>query len=206
MNKSLRILIVEDSENDTLLLIRELQRGGYDPIFERVETPETMKAALEKQTWDIVIADYVMPHFSGLDALRVLKESKLDLPLIIVSGSIGEDITVAALKAGAHNYLLKSNLTRLVPSVEQELREAEVRGRLKKTEKKLEESQQSLEAVVETAPSLIVLTEPDGRILMFNRACEELTGYKRDEVLGKTIPELFLPPEWIPIVQKRNLG
>lgn len=68
MNKSLRILIVEDSENDTLLLVRELQRGGYDPIFERVETPETMKAALEKQTWDIVIADYVMPHFSGLDA------------------------------------------------------------------------------------------------------------------------------------------
>jgi DNA-binding NtrC family response regulator len=113
MNKSLRVLIVEDSENDTLLLVRELQRGGYDPIFKRVETPETMKAALEKQTWDIVIADYVMPHFSGLDALRVLKESKLDLPLIIVSGSIGEDIAVAALKAGGSLEFAPSTKTSL---------------------------------------------------------------------------------------------
>jgi len=203
MAKPLRVLTIEDSEDDALLLIRELRRGGFDPTFERVETPETMATALDKQTWDIVIADYVMPHFSGLDALNLLKKRGLDIPFIIVSGSIGEDIAVAAMKAGARDYLMKNNLTRLVPAIEQQLREAEVRRRLKKSEKAFQETQRSLEAVVETAPSLIVLTDADGRIILFNRACEELTGYKREEVLGKTIPELFLPPEWVPVVQKR---
>jgi len=203
MGIPLSVLIIEDSEDDTMLLLRELKRGGYEPIYERVENAAEMSAALERQTWDLITSDHSLPHFSTPEALALLKEKGVDIPFIIVSGSIGEEMAVAAMKAGAHDYLMKSNLTRLVPSVEQGLREAEVRGRLKKTEKKLEESQQSLEEVVETAPSLIVLTDPDGRILMFNSACEELTGYKRDEVLGKTIPELFLPPEWAPVVKKR---
>ena len=203
MGIPLRVLIVEDSEDDTLLLIRQLKQNGYDPIYERVETAEAMKTALEHQKWDIIFSDYFMPHFTVPAALALLKESEFDIPFIIVSGSVGEDTAVAAMKAGANDYLMKNNVARLVPAMEQQLREAEVRRKLKESVKAFQEAQRSLEAVVETAPSLIVLTDPDGRITLFNRACEEVTGYKRKEVIGKTIPELFLPPEWIPIVLKR---
>ena len=97
MGKPLRVLIVEDSEDDSLLMLRELKRGGYDPVHDRVETAKAMKAALKKQPWDIILCDYVMPRFSAPDALKTLKESGLDIPLIIVSGSIGEDTAVAAM-------------------------------------------------------------------------------------------------------------
>ena len=115
MTKPLNILIVEDYEEDCLLLLRELRRAGYDPAHERVETPEAMRSALANREWDIVIPDYVLPTFSGLDALAVLKDSGLDLPFIIVSGNIGEDIAVEAMKAGAHDYIIKGNLSSSSP-------------------------------------------------------------------------------------------
>ena len=127
MSKPIHILIVEDSEDDSLLLLHELRQGGYDPDSKRVETSGSMRTALEQRQWDLVISDYVLPGFSGLDALNVLKESGLDLPFIIVSGRIGEDLAVVAMKAGAHDYIVKGNLKRLVPAVERELRDAEVR-------------------------------------------------------------------------------
>src|SRR4030043_123206 len=132
----LRVLIVEDSEDDTLLLIRKLKRGGFDPTFERVETPEAMEATLEKK-WDIIIADYVMPHFSGLDALKLLKKSGQDIPFIIVSGKIGEDTAVELMKAGANDYLMKSNLKKLISTVERELKEAELRRERKHVDEQL---------------------------------------------------------------------
>jgi len=132
--KLLRVLIVEDSENDALLIMRELKRGGYDLTFKRVETPETMKVALQMEAWDLIISDYKMPHFSAPAALTLLKESGLDLPFIIVSGAIGEDTAVAAMKAGAHDYVMKDKLARLVPAVERELHEAEVRRKSRQAE------------------------------------------------------------------------
>src|SRR4030043_1389375 len=141
MGTPFRVLIVEDSEEDTLLILRELKRGGFDPIHERVETAEAMKAALSTKTWDLILADYSMPHFSGLEALKLLKASGLGLPFIIVSGSIGEDVAVEAMKSGAHDYLMKNNLTRLVPAIQQELREAEVRRKLKHSEKALQDAE-----------------------------------------------------------------
>ena len=128
MSKPIRVLIVEDSEDDSMLLVRELRRGGYEPEFSRVETAEAMTGALTRQTWDLVISDYTMPHFSGTAALELLKRSGLDLPFIVVSGSIGEDLAVAAMKAGAHDYLMKGSLRRLLSAIERELREAEVRS------------------------------------------------------------------------------
>lgn len=145
MKKPLRVLIVEDSEDDTMLLLRELRRGGYDAAFERVETSGFMKEALEKQKWDIVVSDYVLPGFSGLAALNVLKETGLDLPFIIVSGNIGEDVAVNAMKAGAHDYIMKGNLKRLVPAVERELHDAEVRHERKQTREALEFSHSLLQ-------------------------------------------------------------
>ncbi|MFQ5611363.1 MAG: response regulator, partial [Anaerolineae bacterium] len=127
MNTPLRVLIIEDSEDDVLLLLRELRRGGYEPAFERVETAAAMRAALEQQKWDLVIADYSMPRFSGLAALTLLQESGLDLPFILVSEAISQGAAVEAMKAGARDYVLKDDLARLIPVIERELREAAAR-------------------------------------------------------------------------------
>ena len=130
--KPLRALIVEDSEDDTALLLRELRRGCYEPEYARVETAEAMSTELSTHTWDIVFSDFSMPHFNAFEALALLRSTGLDLPFIVVSGTIGEDRAVIAMKSGAHDYILKGNLKRLVPAVERELREARNReGRRK---------------------------------------------------------------------------
>jgi PAS domain S-box-containing protein len=180
------MLIVEDSEEDTLFLLMELRRSGYEPDFARVETRETMKEALHRREWDVVISDYVMPKFSGLEALSTLKESGLDLPFIIVSGNIGEDIAVEAMKAGAHDYILKGNLKRLVPAVERELRDAEVR----RARKRVEEERTRLAAAVESAVDAVVITDPRGTIRYVNPAFEKITGYSREEIDGQTLSVL----------------
>lgn len=127
MNKPLRVLIIEDSEKDAILLLRELKRGGYAPVHERVDTEAGMRTALENSEWDIIICDFVMPQFDGLAALRLLQGMGLDLPFIVVSGKIGEDTAVAVMKAGASDYIMKDNLRRLVPAIEREMQEAAMR-------------------------------------------------------------------------------
>ena len=147
MSQPLRVLIVEDVEDDALLTIRELERGGYEATFERVETPEAMTVALEKQAWDIIIADYRLPHFSAPEALELFHQSGLDLPFIIVSGTIGEEIAVAMMKDGAHDYLVKGNLKRLVPAVDRELREAEIRKQRKRADYNLKERMKEIQCL-----------------------------------------------------------
>ncbi|MCF6338185.1 MAG: EAL domain-containing protein [Gammaproteobacteria bacterium] len=127
MTVSLRVLLVEDSENDAMLLKRELQRAEYEPIVLRVDDGESMQLALQNENWDIVVTDHNIPGFSSEEAIAIALECKPDIPIIIVSGSIGEDIAVAAMKMGAHDYIMKDNLKRLVPAIERELREAEMR-------------------------------------------------------------------------------
>lgn len=134
MPKPLHALIVEDSENDALLLVRELQRGGYEPVFARVETRDAMHAELNRKSWDIVFADFTMPRFNAFEALELLHEVGSDLPFVIVSGTIGEDRAVQAMKAGAHDYILKNNMKRLVAAVDRELREAKIRLERKQAE------------------------------------------------------------------------
>lgn len=134
MPKPLRALIVEDSGDDCELLVVELRRGGYDPAYTRVETAEAMSAELSARTWDVVFSDFTMPRFNAFDALALLHNSGIDLPFIIVSGTIGEDRAVMAMRAGAHDYILKDNLKRLVPAVERELREARVRQERRQAE------------------------------------------------------------------------
>ncbi|MDD5344830.1 MAG: response regulator [Smithella sp.] len=107
-DKSLRVLIVEDSEDDTQLLIRTLKKGGYSPLYERVQTSSAMKEALKEKQWDIILCDYKMPNFSGPSAIAVLKESNIDIPFIIVSGAVGEDIAVECMRLGAHDYVLSA--------------------------------------------------------------------------------------------------
>ncbi len=149
MKRPLQVLVIEDSEDDAALLEIELRRAGYDPVCHRVETPEALRAALARQNWDLVIADYRLPRFDGLAALGIVKEQGLDQPFIIVSGYITEDTAVAAMKAGAHDYLMKDKLARLGPAVERELRDAEVRRERRRAEEALRLVYEELEKRVE---------------------------------------------------------
>jgi diguanylate cyclase (GGDEF)-like protein len=134
MDIPLRLLLVEDSKDDALLVIHELRRHGYDLICERVDTAATTQAALDKDRWDLIISTYSMPQFSGLAALALVQKMGLDVPFILLSGTIGEESAVEAMKAGAHDYLMKGNLTRLIPAIERELREAKVRQERKQAQ------------------------------------------------------------------------
>jgi signal transduction histidine kinase len=137
MTGPLKVLIVEDNERDAALLLHELRRGGYEPEAARVDTPEAMQAALENRLWDVILSDYSMPRFSALAALAVLKEKALDLPFIIVSGTVGEDTAVAAMRAGAHDFMPKDALARLLPAIDRELRDVAVRAERKKMQEQL---------------------------------------------------------------------
>src|ERR1044071_6783609 len=122
MAKPLRVLIVEDLEDDAQLVLRELRQSGYEPSHLRVDTAGDMNEALENQEWDIVISDHRMPQFSSQAALDLLKKKNPDLPFIIVSGSIGEDAAVAAMRVGAHDFIFKDRLARLGPAGEREVK------------------------------------------------------------------------------------
>src|SRR3954469_21018047 len=127
MGQALRILLIEDSEDDAELLLRELRRAGYVTSAKRVASAAEVTIALDSERWDLIISDYVMPGFDGLEALALYRERRLDVPFIVVSGHIGEDIAVAAMQAGADDYLMKDRLARLVPAVTRALQKAEMR-------------------------------------------------------------------------------
>ena len=135
---SLRVLIIEDSEDDVLLIIRELKKGGYNPVYEQVETAAAMKKALKEKQWDIILCDYKMPKFNAPSAIAVLKEANIDIPLIIVSGTIGEDVGIECMRLGAHDYIMKDNLSRLCPVIARELEESEVRNKQRQAESQRE--------------------------------------------------------------------
>ena len=141
MGVSLCVLIIEDSEDDAVMVLRELKRAGYDVDSTRVDSADTLKASLAARQWDLVISDFSMPRFSGTDALKLVRSSGSDAPFIFVSGTMGEDTAVAALKDGAHDYLVKTNLKRLVPAVQRELREAEERRQRKRLEQHVHQLQ-----------------------------------------------------------------
>jgi PAS domain S-box-containing protein len=151
MGSPLRILIVEDVESDAALIVRNLEKGGYDVRSRRVDTEASMDEALKLKEWDAVISDYQMPGFDAEQSLAVLKKTGLDIPFIVVSGTIGEDTAVAIMKAGANDYLMKDNLTRLVPAVERELREAQIRRERRHADKALRESRERLGFALQAA-------------------------------------------------------
>jgi PAS domain S-box-containing protein len=195
VNRPLQILVVEDSENDALLLQLAIERSGARCVCRRVETVEEMTAALEAQDWDAIIADYVMPKFDGLAALAVVKERGLDVPFIIVSGHINETTAVAAMKAGAHDYVMKDKLARLAPAIAREIRDAEVRRERRASEKKLWQEQAFRAAIETSIPSGIAVVDLDGRQSYVNPAFCRMVGWTEAELIGRKPPFDYWPPE-----------
>jgi PAS domain S-box-containing protein len=190
-SQGLRVLLVEDSENDAFLVVRELERAGYEVFSERVETAAAMRAALEQSSWDLILADYSMPNFSAPAALRLLQEVGRDLPFIIVSGSVGEEIAVESMKAGAHDYIVKGSLRRLIPAVQRELVQAASRRARKQEEERYR-------ILFENNPQpLWVFDENSLAFLAVNEAACRHYGYSREEFLGMTIRDIR-PPEDVP--------
>lgn len=176
----LRVVIVDDSSLDAELILRELNRG-FATDFVRVDTPGGMNAVLEAEPWDLIVSDYFMPQFSGLDAIALLKKLNKDIPIIIVSGKLGEDAAVETMRAGASDYILKDNLARLVPAIRREMNELSVRRQKKRAEEEL----RKLYHAVEQSPVSIVITDREGTIEYVNPKFSKLTGYESHEAIGQ---------------------
>jgi PAS domain S-box-containing protein/putative nucleotidyltransferase with HDIG domain len=191
MSTPLRVLMVEDSKDDATVLLHVLRRGGYDPLFEQVETAPAMRAALEKQAWDIVISDYMLPEFGGPEALTVLKESRLDVPFVVVSGAVGEEAAVEILLAGAHDFIRKDKLARLLPAVRRELREAEDRRQRREAETALRMSEARFRAMLEALPDMMFRLSREGVFLDFKPAPWARPLVPPSEFLGRRVSEVM---------------
>ncbi|MBI3054936.1 MAG: PAS domain S-box protein, partial [Betaproteobacteria bacterium] len=163
MNQPLRLLIVEDSADDKELLLHSLRSQGYQVMSATVDTPVTMRAALERQEWDLIICDHSMPNFDAPAALAIAKELRPDVPFIIVSGEIDLNLAVALIRLGAQDYVQKSELIRLGPVIERELRDAKLTHQRKLAEDRLHESQELFRAIVENVGDLVAVLDTDGR-------------------------------------------
>jgi PAS domain S-box-containing protein len=187
----LRVLLVEDSADDALLLLRELKRGGYEVFHERVDTAECMQSVLERQDWDVVISDHAMPAFSAPAALKLLRENGWrDLPFIIVSGHIGEDAAVKAMKAGAHDFVAKDSLARLVPAIERELRDAEERRERRRAQEALREAEEKYRGIFENAVEGIFQSTTDGHLVTANPMMARIFGYDSPEEMIETLQNI----------------
>ena len=202
-SKPLRLLVVEDSPRDAEIVVRELRSGGFDVTWKRVDTAETMRAALDAEPWDAVVSDYSMPGFDGLAALRVYQEKGLDIPFIIVSGKIGEETAVAAMKAGAQDYIMKDRLERLAPTMERELTQAETRRKRKQAEEGLRESEAKYRQLIESLNEGIWMIDEKAVTTFVNPRMAEMLGYTVEEMLGQHLFS-FMDEQGIQIAN-RNL-
>ena len=177
MNKPIKVLIVEDSEDDAKLALRALHRGGFDPTHRRVQTAADLGAALAQERWDAVISDFSMPGFTGMDALGMFRSAGLDIPFILISGTIGEATAVAAMKAGASDYMMKSSLARLAPALERELKETHMRAANQRAQAALIDSEERFRQMAENIRDVFFLVDVDGeRVLYVSPAYEEIWG------------------------------
>jgi PAS domain S-box-containing protein len=187
MGKPLRVMIIEDSQDDALLLLHELRRIGSEVEFERIEIAEAMQSALTQGTWDLILSDYTLPTFNAPQALKVLKASGLNVPFIIISGTIGEETAVAALKAGANDFIVKGKFARLGPAIERELREAESRRERQWAEEQIRYHARLLRHINDA----VIATDDQFHITAWNRAAEKIYGWTASEVIGRNVDEVL---------------
>ena len=201
-DKSLRALMIDDSEDDILLINRELRKGGYDPVYERVDTPEAMKMALQERSWDIILCDYTMPKFNAPSAIALFKQTGIDIPFIIVSGTIGEETAIECMRLGAHDYLMKGKLSRLCPAINRELGEAENRRRQKQAESQreaalqaLHQSEEKYRTILENMDDGYYEVDLTGNYTFFNDSICRMHGYSRSEIMGMNYRK-FVDPDY----------
>lgn len=187
--KEIQLLLIEDNEADAGLLLRELKKSGYAPLLERVETPEALMDCLRSRTWDIIISDYHLPQFNGMEALAQVKQAGLDVPFIIVSGRIGEETATGAMRSGADDYLMKNNLSRLAPAVERALREAENRRQRRLAEQQTREAKGQLEALFNSSNQVTYLLDQDYTIRRLNQLgrASGLVYFGREPKVGQSM-------------------
>jgi PAS domain S-box-containing protein len=193
VSKAVKILIVEDSEDDARLAMRALKQGGFVPTFLRVENIEALRAAFEQEHWDAVLSDFRLPGFSGVDALQVFRATGLDIPFIFFSGTIGEEIAVAAMKAGASDYVMKQNMARLSPVLERELGQALIRAEHRKGQIDLEVSRDRYVDLYDFAPVGYLTLAADGLIAQANLTGADMLGVPRDQLLHTPFSRFVSP-------------
>src|SRR5690348_2202538 len=190
MFSQLHLLIIDDSEDDALLIKRALEKEGFKISSHRVENAKGLAAALDTDSWDIILSDYSMPGFNGADALELCRQKAFDAPFIIVSGRIGEEVAVEMMRAGASDYVMKDDLARLAPAINRELRAA----RDRKVRRQAQLAMAHLASIVETCDDAIISQTLGGTVLSWNSGAERMFGYSSHEMVGESI-EMLVPPE-----------
>lgn len=196
MPAPLQLLMIEDDETDAFLETRELQRAGFVLAPTRVDNETDLRAALVKQSWDLVLCDFTLPGFSGAEALRIAKEFAPDTPFIFVSGTIGEAAIVEAMRSGAQDYVMKDRLNRLAPAVSRELREAASRREARLNERWMRETEHKYRQLFDAlTEAVFVIDETSGRIIDTNRQAEHLLERERHTIVGQNHTALFASPD-----------
>lgn len=191
----IKVLIVEDSEDDAEFLLRELRHGDYNPEFTRVDSPRTMREALQSQDWDIILSDYYMPGFSALTALQIVHDLHIHIPFIVITGATGEDIAVEAMRAGAHDYLLKHNLRRLVSAIKRELLVAKSKKSTSEHHDQISSERNLCYQILNSVAAPVLVIGQQVRIISFNSESEKLTGLDATQVKGTLPWEKVFPNE-----------
>jgi len=191
MGTPLRLLMVEDSDDDAQLLLVKVRRAGYEPDYVRVDNEPDLREALRDPSWQIVVSDYAMPGFSGLKALQILRDLNPDLPFILVSGTVGEEIAVDAMRNGANDYIMKDNLTRLIPAIERELRESVERGDRRRAEEALYQERERALITLHSIGDGVITTDSRGRVDYMNPVAENVTGWTYGEAQGCPLTEVL---------------
>ena len=194
MADHLRVLIIDDSQDDVGLIVRELESGGYKVTHERVATRQMMETALEQKTWDVIISNFQMRTFTGLEALKLLEEKGLGLPFIIVSDTMSEEIALQCLKAGIHAFFKKKNIKLLIPAVERGLREVTIQREHKQAEERLRASEEKYRMLVESSTDAISVMDKERKVVSCNQAFYKLFAYDKEELKGKSA-RIFHPTD-----------
>jgi len=195
MGKAVKVLVVEDSEDDVRLVLRALRQGGFELDWRRVQDLQGLHDAFEQQRWDAVLSDFRMPGFSGVDALRTFRSFDLDIPFIFVSGTIGEEVAVEAMKAGASDYVMKQNLARLAPVLDRELAQAVIRAQHRQAQIDLEVSRDRYVDLYEFAPVGYLTLSIEGEIEQLNLTCADMLGSGRERLLSSRFSRFVVPED-----------